>query len=276
MTPANSFTEVMGSFASSVTAGAAIGVVIGGHLATFDPTFLTSAVAITVTFLFLTIFMFFIPSQTQVSLDSKSKNPSFRNIPSLLIRYWDVLLLRLSQQFAEIVYYTNLILFLEDNYAFSLKEGGYILAFNSISAIFAARTTNIILKKIYNNNNITLILHLTFLCASGYLMLLYLDVSILFFSLFLIESSSMIFRLAHLNLLMSRVSCEDKGVAIGLITAVGSVAKIIAPGLSGYLYELDYKYPMIVSCCFCLFSLFVLFIVSKNTNTNTEESQVTN
>ena len=106
-------------------------------------------------------------------------------------------------------------------------------------------------------------------------MLLLLDVSVLFLALFLIESSSMIFRLAHLNLLMSRVAAEDRGVAIGLITAVGSVAKIIAPGLSGYLYELDYRYPMLVSCCVCLSSLFVLFVVAKNTK-YTEEPQETN
>ena len=276
VTAVSSFTEAMGSFASSVTAGAAIGVVIGGHLATFDPTFLTSAIAITVTFSFLTIFMFFVPSQNQISLNSKSKTPSFANIPILVFRYWDVLLLRLAQQLAEIVYYTNLILFLEDQFLFSLSEAGYILAFNSVCAIIAARATNMILKNIYNNNNILLILHFTFLCASGYLMLLFLDVSILFFAFFLIESSSMIFRLSHLNLIMSRTSSEDRGVSIGIITAIGSVAKIIAPGLSGYLYELDYRYPMVASCCLCLSSLFVLVIVSKKAGYRSEDTQVTN
>ncbi|KAI6653256.1 Diphthine-ammonia ligase [Oopsacas minuta] len=233
ITPANSFTEVMGVFSSSVTFGAAIGVIIGGHLATYDDTFLTSAIVITLTFLFLTIFVFFLPTPRENIPRTQSKTPNFNNIPSLLSRYWDILLLKLVQQLSEVLYYSNLMLFLEENYGFTLSECGYIMAFNSVCAIIAAGSTNTILKHFYNNNNIIIATHFTFICAIGYLLILLLDVKVLFLALFLIESSSMLFRLIHLNLLFSRTSVGDRGVAIGLITSVGSMAKILSPGLAG-------------------------------------------
>lgn len=137
------------------------------------------------------------------------------------------------------------------------------MAFNSICAIFAARNTNFILNRLYNNDNVLLAIHFTGVCACGYLLILLLNVPVLFLALFLVESSSMIFRIIHLNLLFSRTSVDDRGVAIGIITSVGSVAKIIAPGLAGVLYEMDATLPMIACCGVLLSSLGVLFIVSR-------------
>ena len=140
------------------------------------------------------------------------------------------------------------------------------MAFNSVCAIFAARNTSFILDRFYNNNNILLATHFTVVCAFGYLLILFLNVPVLFIALFLIESSSMIFRIIHLNLLFSRTSVDERGVAIGILTSVGSVAKIIAPGLAGLLYEMDYTFPLFACCVILLFSIGVLFIVSLKAN----------
>ena len=200
--------------------------------------------------------------------------PSLNIIPMLLIRYWDILLLKLAQQLAEIVYYTNIILFLEEQFHFNLSKSGYILAFNSVCAVIASLTTSTLLKNVYNNDNIRLAAHFTLICALGYLLILALDGPLLFLALFMVETTSMTFRLVHLNLVMARTPPDDRGVAIGLTTAVGSVAKIFAPGLSGLLYEFDYRLPMVVSSAFCLSCLLFLFIIRKKTNSNMNGSPV--
>ncbi|XP_069493027.1 major facilitator superfamily domain-containing protein 9 [Ambystoma mexicanum] len=184
---------------------------------------------------------------------------------------WDLFLARLLLALAVLLYYSNFVLAIEERFGVKPKVSGYLIGYGGILAALAGFVVGP-LTRLYLYNTYTMLLHSSILTC--FLMLLYsLTTS---FWLVVLSSTFLAFsttlgRTCLVDLELSLSGNHASGALIGFGQTVNSVARIIAPLVSGIAQEFSPCGPPSLGTGLALAAVLIMVInkphYSVHTNT---------
>ncbi|NWY01436.1 MFSD9 protein, partial [Nothoprocta ornata] len=150
---------------------------------------------------------------------------------------WDIFLIRLLMSVTILLYYSNFGLALEERFGVKPKFTGYLISYSSTLGALAGFVLEPI-TKLYQHNTYTLLLHSSILTCS--LILLYtsaLNIWTVVLSSTFLAFSTTVGRTCITDLELSLGGNQASGALLGVGQSVTSVARIVAPLLSGIAQE---------------------------------------
>ncbi|MDR2023796.1 MAG: MFS transporter [Hungatella sp.] len=232
----------MGQLGAAMGAGAVIGPVIGGTLASFTialPFFTGAAISFVAFILILVI----LPESLTRSNTSKSIKFSFM-LNTFLGPAKTVLILIFLSRLCQTGFQGIIGLYLVDKFRLNTQQIGFVWMALAISLVLSQGILTGFLAKKFKDSKL---IGIGLIGSATFILTMMLSTG--FFSAMLILALlavSIALTIPTLNASLSRMAEQNKGTVMGIGTTVGNLSKVIGPLLFGYLYEVNIELPYVI------------------------------
>uniref|UniRef100_UPI00398EFBD7 major facilitator superfamily domain-containing protein 9 n=1 Tax=Pristiophorus japonicus TaxID=55135 RepID=UPI00398EFBD7 len=183
---------------------------------------------------------------------------------------WDVFLVRFLMALANLLYYSNFVLAVEERFSVTPRLIGYLISYGGIigalSGFIAGSVT-----RLYNNKILLLLLHSSILtCCMMAMYSVATSIQVVVLCSTVLGFSTTIGRMCITDMELSRGGRQTRGTLIGAGQSVTAVARILAPLLSGIVQEFSVCGPPRLGAALALLAIFVMTSLHSKLNKITE------
>ena len=253
----------MSQLGASMSVGVMMGPLLGGILAGYSlalPFFTGAGISFIAFLLILTL----LPESIERSgLTEKRKPFDFSDLKSKIFGSAGmVLILIFVVHFCQTGLQGITGLYVVDKFGFSTKQVGVIwMALAGILIVVQGFLTGPLAKKIGEKRLILIGMFCKALVAFAMVLTTGFVSVLVVFGLFAVSSAITV---PTLNATLSKTDNQHKGTLMGFASTAGNLSKVIAPLLTGYLYESNIELPYITTGGIALIGVVICYIWIKN------------
>ncbi|XP_067889929.1 major facilitator superfamily domain-containing protein 9 [Heterodontus francisci] len=183
---------------------------------------------------------------------------------------WDVFLLRFLMALANLLYYSNFVLAVEERFNVTPRLIGYLISYGGIIGAVSGFVAGSV-TKLYNNKIILLLLHSSILtCCMMVLYSVATSIQVVVVCSTVLGFSTNIGRMCITDMELSRGGRQARGTLIGAGQSVSAVARIFAPLLSGIVQEFSVCGPPRLGAALALLAIFLMTSMHSKLSKATE------
>ncbi|XP_069747197.1 major facilitator superfamily domain-containing protein 9 isoform X2 [Narcine bancroftii] len=181
---------------------------------------------------------------------------------------WDIFLVRFLMALANLLYYSNIVLAIEERFSIPPRLIGYLISYGGIIGSLSGFTAGCVIRQ-YNNKTFLLLLHSSILtCCTMAVYSFASSIQVVVLCITVQGFSTTIGRTCITDVELSRIGSQARGTLIGAGQSVTAVARVLAPLLSGLVQEVSVSGPPKLGAGLALLAiLHMLFIHSKMSKT---------
>ncbi|XP_062908928.1 major facilitator superfamily domain-containing protein 9 [Mobula hypostoma] len=152
---------------------------------------------------------------------------------------WDVFLVRFLMALANLLYFSNFVLAIEERFSVPPSLIGYLISYGGIMGALSGFIAGSV-ARLYNNNTSLLLLHSSVLtCCTMAVYSFATSIQVVVLCTTLLGFSTATGRMCVTDVELSRTERQARGTLMGAGQSVTAVARILAPLLSGLVQEVN-------------------------------------
>jgi predicted MFS family arabinose efflux permease len=176
---------------------------------------------------------------------------------------WDLFLFKFCMGFSVILFRSNFSLVMKETFQVSPKTIGYLISYSGCVSAFIGFFVGYIAN--FYKNDARLVLHMAVLQAFTLFMLSFVQ-SFWLYVLFLTPLSfiTTVSRVASTSLTIQRGQKKEIGTLIGFSQSVMSIARMLAPFVSGLALDFSSSGPSLIGCVVSLIGVIVMLVCPQD------------
>ncbi|XP_078078081.1 major facilitator superfamily domain-containing protein 9 [Mustelus asterias] len=171
---------------------------------------------------------------------------------------WDVFLIRFLMSLANLLYYSNFVLAIEERFNVTPRLIGYLISYGGIIGALSSFMVGSI-TRLYNDKMILLLLHSSILtCCMMVMYSIATSIQVVVLCSTVLGFSTTVGRMCIIDMELSRGGRQARGTLIGAAQSVIAVARILAPLLSGIVQEFSVCGPPRLGAALALMAILLM------------------
>ncbi|XP_051881838.1 major facilitator superfamily domain-containing protein 9 isoform X2 [Pristis pectinata] len=183
---------------------------------------------------------------------------------------WDIFLVRFLMALANLLYFSNFVLAIEERFSVPPSLIGYLISYGGIIGTLSGCIAGSV-ARLYNNKTLLLLLHSSILTSCTMAVYSFAtSIQIVVLCTTVLGFSTTIGRMCVTDVELSRIEKQARGTLIGAGQSVTAVARILAPLLSGLIQEVSVCGPPRLGAVLALLAILLMISICSKLCKTTE------
>ncbi|GCB71012.1 hypothetical protein scyTo_0010905 [Scyliorhinus torazame] len=183
---------------------------------------------------------------------------------------WNIFLIRFLMALANLLYYSNFVLAVEERFKLTPRLIGYLISYGGLIGVLSSFIVGSV-TRLYNDKMILLLLHSSILtCCMMMMYSVATSLQVVVLCSTALSFSTTVGRMCIIDMELSQGRRQTRGTLIGASQSVTAVARIFAPLLSGIVQEFSVCGPPRLGAALALLAIFLMTSIHSKLSKPTE------